>query len=275
MNKWKKQCGIIIVVVVLIGLFCLWQNNALSDSYFTITHKKIDENLAGFKIVQISDLHNKQFGKNQERLLKQIQEYNPDMIVVTGDLVDDNRTDIEAAMEFIRGAVTVADVYYVTGNHELWLEPSERELLLQQLEQAGVFILNNTSVEITYRDTCFTLIGLDDKNLADDTLKNIMKQVDDKSYTVLLAHEPQYMDRYVECDVDLVLSGHAHGGQFRIPFIGGLFAPDQGFFPEYDAGLYSENETDMIVSRGLGNSVIPLRLFNRPEIVYVELETVQ
>lgn len=151
----------------MIGLFCLWQNNDLSDSYFTITHKKIDENLAGFKIVQISDLHNKQFGKNQERLLKQIQEYNPDMIVVTGDLVDDNRTDIEAAMEFICGAVTMADVYYVTGNHELW------------------------------------------------------------------------------------------------------------FFPEYDAGLYSENETDMIVSRGLGNSVIPLRLFNRPEIVYVELETVQ
>ena len=155
---------------------------------------------------------------------------------------------------------------------------------------AGVVILDDQVVEISRGDAKFRLVGLDDKSLADGTLEALLsdesirndqaeqkeetadnEDSEKKEFTVVLAHEPQYLARYASSGVDLVLSGHAHGGQFRLPFVGGIVAPDQGFFPEYTAGEYYMDGTEMIVSRGLGNSVIPVRLFNYPEIVCVEL----
>ena len=144
---------------------------------------------------------------------------------------------------------------------------------------AGVVILDDQVVEISRGDAKFRLVGLDDKSLADGTLRTLLNNAQNvahedsekKEFTVVLAHEPQYLARYAGTGVDLVLSGHAHGGQFRLSFVGGIVAPDQGFLPEYTAGEYYMNGTEMIVSRGLGNSVIPVRLFNYPEIVCVDL----
>lgn len=268
-DKIKKGCFLWIVVFLFAIVFFWWENNALVVSEYAFETEEIGEALDGLRVVQISDLHNKRFGKNQNRLIERLKECNPDIIVITGDLVDSSRTDIEKAMEFVEGAVKLAPVYYVTGNHEKWLE--EEEQLLEQLEQAGVNCLMNRTEIITVQDESLYLLGLDDSNLLDDTLRGLAAEAGD-GFTLLLAHEPQNLFRYSACGMDLVLSGHAHGGQFRLPFIGGVVAPDQGFFPEYTAGLYEDGNTSMIVSRGLGNSIIPIRIFNRPEIVCVELK---
>ncbi|MDE7104814.1 MAG: metallophosphoesterase, partial [Ruminococcus sp.] len=239
----------------------------LTVSEYNYKSDKITAEMNDFKIIQISDLHNKSFGKNQKYLIKKIKELNPDIIVITGDIVDSNHTNISKAMDFVNGAVEISPVYYVTGNHEHWLDDSEIQELISGLNGTGVKTLNNESVKVEKNGSSFVLSGLDDYHLEDDTLKNM--KLDKNELNILLAHEPQYLTHYAMNNVDLVLSGHAHGGQFILPFIGGVIAPDQGFLPEYTNGKYMSADTTMIVSRGLGNSVIPVRLFNYPDIVCI------
>lgn len=270
----KKKIIVLSVIILTLIIFCIWQNNYLQKSYYIYESPKISEDLDGYKIVQISDLHNKSFGSDQSRLLDKIREYEPDMIAVTGDLIDSTFTDVEKAMTFIGGAVEIAPTYFITGNHELWVDYEVKEDLISQLENAGVICLIDESIVIEHEGTKFNLIGLDDNSLFGSTLQAEMEELDTDLFTLLLAHEPQYLKNYSESDVDLVLSGHAHGGQFILPFIGGLVAPGQGFNPEYYEGEHVQNGTTMIISRGLGNSVIPLRLFNFPEIVFIELKHV-
>lgn len=269
----KKQkyikLAITLSIVIVIILFCNFQNKHLETTHYTYAAEQLGADLEGYRIVQISDLHNAKFGKNNQKLVGRIRECEPDMIVLTGDLVDSNHTNVDRAVQFVDEIVKICPVYYVTGNHEYWLEKSEYDELMDGLIGAGVVILDDQVVEISRGDAKFRLVGLDDKSLADGTLEALLS--DEKEFTVVLAHEPQYLVRYADTGVDLVLSGHAHGGQFRLPFVGGIVAPDQGFLPEYTAGEYYMDGTEMIVSRGLGNSVIPARLFNYPEIVCVEL----
>lgn len=269
----KKQkyikLAITLSIVIVIILFCNFQNKHLETTHYTYAAEQLGADLEGYRIVQISDLHNAKFGKNNQKLVGRIRECEPDMIVLTGDLVDSNHTNVDRAVQFVDEIVKICPVYYVTGNHEYWLEKSEYDELMDGLIGAGVVILDDQVVEISRGNAKFRLVGLDDKSLADGTLEALLS--DEKELTVVLAHEPQYFARYAGTGVDLVLSGHAHGGQFRLPFVGGIVAPDQGFLPEYTAGEYYMDGTEMIVSRGLGNSVIPVRLFNFPEIVCVEL----
>lgn len=279
----KKQkyikLAITLSIVIVIILFCNFQNKHLATTHYTYAAEQLGADLEGYRIVQISDLHNAKFGKNNRKLVDRIRECEPDMIVLTGDLVDSNHTNIDRAVQFVDEIVKICPVYYVTGNHEYWLEKSEYDELMDGLIGAGVVILDDQVVEISRGDAKFRLVGLDDKSLADGTLGTLLNNThnvvhedsDEREFTVVLAHEPQYLARYASSGVDLVLSGHAHGGQFRLPFVGGIVAPDQGFLPKYTAGEYYMNGTEMIVSRGLGNSVIPVRLFNFPEIVCVEL----
>lgn len=271
--------AITLSIVIVIILFCNFQNKHLETTHYTYAAEQLGADLEGYRIVQISDLHNAKFGKNNQKLVDRIRECEPDMIVLTGDLVDSNYTNVDRAVQFVDEIVKICPVYYVTGNHEYWLEKSEYDELMDGLIGAGVVILDDQVVEISRGDAKFRLVGLDDKSLADGTLGTLLNNThnvvhedsDEREFTVVLAHEPQYFARYAGTGVDLVLSGHAHGGQFRLPFVGGIVAPDQGFLPEYTAGEYYMNGTEMIVSRGLGNSVIPVRLFNFPEIVCVEL----
>lgn len=288
-KKYIKSALVLLIVIALL-LFCSYQNRHLETTYYTYKAEQLGADLEGYRIVQISDLHNVKFGKNNQKLVDRIRECEPDMIVLTGDLVDSNHTNVDRAVQFVDEIVKICPVYYVTGNHEYWLEKSEYDELMDGLVSAGVVILDNQVVEISRGDAKFRLVGLDDRSLADGTLEALLsdesirnnqaeqkeeiadnEDFGEKELTVVLAHEPQYLARYAGTGVDLVLSGHAHGGQFRLPFVGGIVAPDQGFLPEYTAGEYYMNGTEMIVSRGLGNSVIPVRLFNYPEIVCVDL----
>lgn len=289
-RNMKKQkyikLAVTLSIVIVIILFCNFQNKHLETTHYTYEAEQLGADLEGYRIVQISDLHNAKFGKDNQKLVDRIRECEPDMIVLTGDLVDSNHTNVDRAVQFVDEIVKICPVYYVTGNHEYWLEASEYDELMSGLTGAGAVILDDQVVEISRGDAKIRLVGLGDRSLSDGTLGTLLndqagqkeetadnENSGEKELTVVLAHEPQYLARYASAGVDLVLSGHAHGGQFRLPFVGGIVAPDQGFLPEYTAGEYYMNGTEMIVSRGLGNSVIPVRLFNYPEIVCVELKT--
>lgn len=258
-------------LIIAVFVYCMWENNALSVSHYVYKSPKIYDELDGYKIVQISDLQSKAFGKKSVHLLDKIAAEKPDIIVVTGDLVDRNHTDIPASLGFIEGAVKIAPVYYVTGNHEHGLSKEDFNTLMQGLNSFGVTVLENEHTEISCGNSKFNLIGLFDNHLSDDTLRNMNLQSD--NLNVLLAHEPQFIEKYSQQNIDLVFSGHAHGGQFRIPFVGGVYAPGQGLWPKYTNGMHSVNGTSMAVSRGLGNSIFPIRINNRPEIVVLEFSS--
>ncbi len=274
-------CALIVLLTALI-IWIIWGNTALMISTVAISDVRIPSEFSGFRIVQISDLHNAEFGEGNKILLQKISGAKPDIIVITGDLVDSRHTDMDVALDFVKKAVEIAPVYYVTGNHEARL--SQYKELKMCLEEAGVIVLEDEAVQLERNGGTVTLIGLSDPKftikgdafnevtaMVSTKLNNLMN--DEQDYTILLSHRPELFDTYVSCGVDLVLSGHAHGGQFRLPLVGGLFVPNQGLFPKYDAGLYTDGSTNMVVSRGIGNSIISVRFNNRPEIVLVELKT--
>ena len=265
-----KKILILILIIIILIPFCLYQNKHLVITTYTYESEKLGADLDGYRIVQISDLHNAEFGKENKKLLETIRSCSSDIIVITGDLVDSNHTNVERAVAFVKEAVKIAPVYYVTGNHEYWLDLSENEQMMQGILAAGAYDLDDAAVRIEKGDSSFMLAGLDDQHLSDETLKNLLQEQKNE-LSIVLAHEPQYLQNYANAGADLVLTGHAHGGQIRLPFVGGIVAPDQGFLPEYTSGKYNRADTEMIVSRGLGNSIIPVRLFNYPEVVCVEL----
>ena len=280
----KKRKSIILTVVAAI-LFALiawiiWGNTALELNTYTISSSKLPQSFDGYRIAHVSDLHNAEMGKNNEKLLTMLRDADPDMIAITGDLVDSRNTDIEVALQFVREAVKIAPCYYVTGNHEARI--SEYDELKAGMEAAGVPVLEDVRTEISIEGETITLIGVNDPSYQTDYLfgdaKTVMNtkleelHTEQDRFTILLSHRPELFDTYADHSIDLVLSGHAHGGQFRLPFIGGLVAPNQGLFPEYDAGIYTEGNTNMLVSRGIGNSILPFRINNRPEVILIELQ---
>lgn len=269
----KKQIAILLVIttIVLGVLWIAWGNSSVTVTRIDVT-ANVPESFDSFKIGHVSDLHNTQLGRDNKRVIDELKAAKCDIIVITGDLVDSRRTDIDVAVKFVQEAVKLAPVYYVTGNHEARVG-EDYALLREGLIDAGAAVLENKTVDIVKENDIITLIGLNDTGFdlstgIDYQLDLIMP--DNDNYKILLAHRPEYFDKYN--GVDLVLSGHAHGGQFRLPFIGGIFSPGQGFFPKYDSGLYEEHGKTMIVSRGLGNSLFPFRVNNNPELVIVSLK---
>ena len=277
----KKKSILIASILILTGLiiWTLWGNTALEVNEYQITSDKIPEAFSGFRIAQVSDLHNAEFGEGNCKLIGLLSQTDPDMIVLTGDLIDSRQTDNEIALEFAEQAMQISPVYFISGNHEARVR--EYDDLKMGLVDAGVVVLENQQVQITKEGEHITLIGVDDPSFRTDYLfgdaESVIKQAtadlqnETDSFTILLSHRPELFDTYVDSGVDLVFSGHAHGGQFRIPLVGGLVAPNQGFFPKYDAGQFNRENTTMIVSRGVGNSIIPVRFNNRPEIIVVSL----
>lgn len=276
----KKTICILSGILLILIVWTAWGNAALELNTYTISSRGLPDVFDGYRIAQVSDLHNAEFGDGNQRLLDMLREAEPDMIAITGDLIDSRKTNIAVALAFAEEAVRIAPCYYVSGNHEARV-PEYRELKAG-LEAAGVTVLDDARVEIEISGNSITIIGVNDPSFLADYLTSDAAVMDrklselsseDASFTILLSHRPELFDTYAAHDMDLVLTGHAHGGQFRLPLIGGLIAPNQGLFPKYDDGLYSEGNTNMIVSRGLGNSIIPFRFNNRPEVVLIELKS--
>ena len=281
--KKKKLITIFAVVAALLValiVWIAWGNTALELNTYTITSDKLPEAFDGYSIAHVSDLHNAEMGEDNEKLLSMLRSAEPEMIAITGDLIDSRNTNVEIALEFAKEAMKVAPCYYVTGNHEARV--SEYDELKEGLTELGVVVLEDECIELEQDSEHIVLIGVDDPSFdtnylfgdAETVMESKLQDLngEDDSYTVLLSHRPELVDVYVESGVDLILSGHAHGGQFRLPFVGGLVAPNQGFFPEYDGGLHTEKNTNMLISRGVGNSILPFRINNRPEVILIELQ---
>lgn len=280
--KKKKIIVLAVVAVILLAvvIWTAWDNTALELNTYTISSDRLPEAFDGYRIAHVSDLHNTEMGKDNKKLITMLRESKPDIICITGDIIDSRHTDIEIAMRFVKAAMEIAPCYYVTGNHEARV--SEYDELKTGMEAVGVVILEDEKTEVGLVNSAITLIGVNDPSYQTDYLFGDAETVmleklcelhsDEDGFTVLLSHRPELFEVYADNNMDLVLSGHAHGGQFRLPFVGGLVAPNQGLFPKYDAGLYTEENTNMIVSRGIGNSILPFRFNNRPEVILIVLQ---
>lgn len=270
------------VLLATLLIWTVWGNTALEWNAITINSDKLPESFDGFCIAHVSDLHNAEMGTENEKLLAMLGRMEPDMIAITGDLIDSRNTDMEIALDFVRKAMQIAPCYYVTGNHEARV--SEYGTLKEELEAAGVLVLDNRQAELERSGESISILGIDDPSFSTDYLFGDDRNVvgsrlsgmlrDEDGYKVLLSHRPELFDVYAEYGLDLVLSGHAHGGQFRLPFAGGLVAPNQGIFPKFDSGLFTEGSTNMVVSRGIGNSLLPFRFNNRPEVILIVLNRI-
>ena len=274
--------GLAVFLIAMI-IWTAWENAALELNTYMVASEDLPESFDGYRIAHVSDLHNAEMGDGNEKLLAMLRDGEPDIIAITGDLIDSRNTDVEIALRFAEEAVRIAPCYYVTGNHEARV--SEYSELKEGLTKLGVVVLEGERVELEQSGETITLIGVNDPSFQTDYLfgdsetviQGSLQELINKNdgYTVLLSHRPELFKVYVESGADLVLSGHAHGGQFRLPLVGGLVAPNQGLFPVYDAGLYTEENTNMIVSRGIGNSILPFRFNNRPEVILIELEAIR
>ena len=246
-------------------------NKRLTVSRLTYRSPKVFGSLSGYRIVHVADLHNAEFGRHNALLLSQIEIEQPDRIVITGDLLNSYKPDPAQALEFAAAAAKLAPCDFVTGNHEHRLPPKALADFLAALRAQGVNVLRNEASNVYRGEEQFRLIGVDCQEGKTATLTDLMKNRPAGELNILLSHKPHYAEQYEKSGVDLVICGHAHGGQFRLPGIGGLYAPGQGVLPQYTSGLYKLGHTIMAVSRGLGNSSFPLRLGNPPELSVITL----
>ncbi len=282
----------IIVTLAVLATIALW-NQPVYRRY-TVTSDKIENPV---RIVHLSDLHGSIYGKDQSRLLKKIKAANPDIIVMTGDMVDDVADESGAYM--LMESLSDYPIYYVSGNHEGWHRETEK--VFERIEDLGVTCYFNDSEVIEINGNKINIGGILDpagtgnrrKSFSLESkrdgvdLYNVLPvneeikesgllDLDLSHFTLLLSHRPEYINTYKTFDLDLVLCGHAHGGQVRIPYLlNGLYAPNQGFFPEYAGGLYKEDGMHMIVSRGLSLNFFLPRVFNPPEVVVITLKGIE
>ena len=283
LSKKKKILigAVLSVFLILFSVYCVYQNNMLTVTEYEITDKRLPEGFDGFKVVQISDFHNPKGDFLKESVLSETKALEPDIIVLTGDFIDSRRPKPEISLAFAKELVKIAPVYFAPGNHEARIpeiyEPFEREL-----RNIGVRVLRNSCQKISIRGEEINIIGVDDATFygTEDKYISTARAIDEISYnknlfTITLSHRPELFSVYTKKEQDLVFSGHLHGGQFVIPFLGGLYMPTEGFFPEYWQGVHTEDDTTMVVSRGIGNSAFPIRINNRPELISVTLRTAE
>ncbi|MBT2582691.1 metallophosphoesterase [Planococcus sp. ISL-109] len=272
----KKLIALLFVALLLWGF--VWVNNKwIVTTEYTIQSEKLPDAFAGKRIVQVSDLHNTEFGNEQKSLVSKVKAANPDVIFITGDLIDSNHYDLGRSLAAVDGLVEMSEVYYVIGNHEVSSNRLDDEII-PALEERGVEVLRNRSVMWEEDGESVRIGGIDDPlmdvffNEEEFTRNSITEAGLGEEFTLLLAHRPEQLEVYASEGVDAVFAGHAHGGQIRIPGLGGLIAPGQGWFPDMTEGVFESGDTQLILSRGLGNSGFPLRIFNLPEVVVVTLE---
>ncbi len=274
-DKKISYLKFIIIPIVLIFSYFAFNTNIKVREY------NIENDLApSLKIALITDLHSCDYGENQEELVNTINEQNPDIVLLGGDIFDDVMPN-DNTITFLEEIAYKYPCYYVTGNHEYW--SNDVHSMIDILNSYGVRVLNGDFDTISVYGSKINICGITDPdvtkytNSTDDVnsqLERINNQKEKDTYSILLAHRPELINEYNKYDFDLILSGHAHGGQFRIPYIlNGLYAPNQGFFPKYAGGRYDFDDSTFIVSRGLGKESTKMpRIFNPPEVVIINLE---
>ena len=282
----------IFIYLLIICLFIIFTINIIFNFIiikrnYKITTNKIENNI---KIIHLSDIHGIKSKYKGKKILKTVQNEKPHIIVITGDLIDktdyrNGKCPFEATIDFAKNLLKVAPVYYVFGNHEgILLEDKTNKgfEFVKSLEDSGIKIMNNESENVLVKETNITILGIQEPQIVseydpyektvEEELRFVFQGIKGENLKILLVHRPEYFEIYSEYDIDVCLAGHAHGGQVRLPFIKGLYAPNQGWFPKYTKGKYELNNSQMIVSPGLGNSVIKLRVFDPLEINIISIE---
>lgn len=282
-NLSKKQKIIITaffcVFLVLFSVYCVYQNNMLTVTEYDIADERLPESFDGFTVAQISDFHNPRSDFLKESVLEELTRLSPDIIVITGDFIDSRKPKTEISLAFAEELVKISPVYFAPGNHEARIPdiygPFEKEL-----RDMGVHVLRNSSEKIHINGDAINILGIDDATFYGTQDKYICTAAaidgiiyDKGLFTITLSHRPEIFSVYAQKEQDLVFSGHLHGGQFVIPYLGGLYMPTEGLFPDYCEGVHTEGSTTMVVSRGIGNSAFPIRINNRPELIFVTLRT--
>ena len=256
------------------------QNKKLKVRKTTLKFDKLPQAFDNFKIAQVSDIHCDKVGHSDLSFINKIKNFNPDMIVITGDILDSYNNNMDIAYNILSQLAIVAPCYFVSGNHELRL-PEEYEQLKNRMKKLNITYLHNSKLFITKNNESINLVGVEDYNFFknEDKLNhraNFIKTLEElyspNHFNILLSHRPEKFPIYADIKYELIFSGHAHGGQWRIPFVGGIFSPSQGFFPKYTNGNYVLEDSTMIVSQGLGNSSFPIRINNRIELILATLK---
>lgn len=254
------------------------ENNRLTLCRLSVESSRLPKEFNGFSIVHLSDLHSKYFGSGQNRLLRRINQLAPDLVCITGDLIDKrryHRNGIAPALTLCRELAQERPVILVSGNHEAAF-PFYPELQ-RVLEDIGVTVLENQALRFYREGAVLYIGGLQDPAFIRENRTAFRQEVfrlcreAKGDFTLLLCHRPELLEEYGAAGADLVLSGHAHGGQFRLPGAGPVWVPNQGLFPSLAQGVHRFGNTAMVVSRGLGNSLFPQRLLNWPEVVFITL----
>lgn len=283
--KIFRRIFFILIAFFLVEVYI--DSNILEISNFSIKDNKIPDKFSGYKILHLSDLHSKSFGNKNDKLVEKINEINPNIIVMTGDMVNCNDTNFDNFFELVKVLSKKYEIYYIVGNHEQNMKKVNKNVITDFLKSNDVKVLDNEKVELKIDDEKINLFGswcnlkyyssnAESKKyvFSKEVMEKIMEDapINTDEYNILLAHNPNFIESYADWGADLTLSGHIHGGMVRIPFIGGIFSPDTMFFPKYDNGMYEVSGKKLIVSRGLGRGVRGFRFFNKPEMILITLE---
>jgi len=279
-KRRKHVIPILLLILVLIMAILLYDSNTrIVTTEYDLSYSNLPDSFDGFRILALSDIHAAEFGKNNERLISKVKAAKPDIIAVLGDFIDNSKTppidkQLEIAQTLITGLTPIAPVYYITGNHE-W-DSGGIWPLLSMLEEHGVKILRNKYTQLNAGGESIILAGTDDPNGPADMIKpaDFVKKIyaaEGECFVVMLEHRNNNLDLYSGLGVDLVLCGHAHGGIIRLPFTDGLIGPQRDWLPTHTSGVYKVGDTNMIVSRGIGNHTGYPRFLNNPQIVVTTL----
>ncbi len=297
-TKKKRRKGLIILTVIFgliaVFLFMIYSSNThITKSRYEVSSSDLPSQFDDYKIVQLSDLHSKLFGDNNVRLIKAVEKEEPDMVVMTGDMINstDSPGNFASTLELMSDLASKYDVYYIDGNHETAMDiisPEDYDEWNSNIKTAGVTVLDNYSVDIKKSDASFEMYGLwyngryyNDMSSAsaekyfldEDHMTDLLGTADKSKFNLLLTHNPVYFETYADWGADLTLTGHMHGGVIRVPFKGGLISPERVYWPEYDAGEFTSGNSTMIVNRGLGNGTSGYRILNWPDLSVITLKS--
>ncbi len=276
-----KYTQIILGFLIASARFLYKEDKEIVTTHYVHESDRVPYAFDGYKIIHVSDFHNARFGRRSRNLLKKIKEADGDVIFVTGDIIDRRTPYLKRSVSFINQVVKILPTYYVTGNHEAHYKRFVK--LDQAIERSEMKNISKTSARLHIGNEYIHLLGIDDlwffgdeedPAVMDEFERELSQRVQGKDdrLTLLMSHRPDLIDLYSKFPIDLVFTGHAHGGQIRLPFVKGLYAPHQGIMPKYTEGIHTKNGTHVVISRGLGNSRFPFRVFNHPEIIVLELK---
>lgn len=266
--KWRKWIVLILLVILLLSALDI----RLSASEVVLSHVLVKEEI---RIALITDLHSNIYGTGQSGILEKLEERKPDLIFLGGDIFDDYMPE-EGAWMLLQEIKGKYPIFYVTGNHEY--SPDTLESLKERIQALGIHVMEGDTVTLPIKGTAISVCGVDDAAIAGfdgwrGQLERCQAAQKEGAVNLLISHRPEWFKRYKEMGFEIVFSGHAHGGQWRIPFLleNGLYAPGQRFLPKYSNGLTTDGDTSIIVSRGLAVHLPIPRIWNRPEVVFVKL----